>query len=298
MTEKPGPTFLVVGGAKCGTTSLYFYLQEHPEIFVSGKDSFFFNPEAMRTAGQADRVCGEEAFRAPYSSGSARQAKASGEVASSYLYCYEEAIPGILETVGDVQIIILLRNPVERAYSDFMFRSRDGSEKRTFPDAIDDELSGAKQPFFQEYIGKGMYSDPVQTFLENFSEVKVCLFDDLKTDALGFVQEICRFLGVDDSFVPDVNQRYNASGSARSRVIQQLLFKPDGWKLKIRDALLRWLPEQKVAAMVESLRSKNMVRKAMPSAMRQRLCKLYQDDVNRLQKMLGRDLQHWLKESP
>jgi len=289
------PTFIVVGGAKCGTTSLYFYLQEHPEIYVPCKDTLFFNPKSMCAAGDADKICSEEEFRSLFDLQAVGKVAASGEVASSYLFCYEEVIPRILETVGDIQIIIMLRNPVERAFSDYMFRKRDLSEARTFAEAIGEELSGAELPFYTRYIGKGMYEKPVKAFLDAFSSVKVCLFDDLKADAAGFMQDAYRFLGVDDSFEPDVNRRYNTSGRPRSQLAQTLLFKSSGWKLKLKDALVKIFSEQKVVRVIESIRQRNLESIAMPEELQSRLREIYREDIAALQALLGRNLEHWLR---
>lgn len=291
------PDFICVGGEKCGTTALYYYLKQHPEIWVPGKDTYFFNPQAISRLGMADKICTKEQYRSFFSGPKADAAKASGEIASFYLYCYQEVIGRIQEGVGDPKILILLRQPVDRAWSNYQHYVRDLKEPRSFGDAVEQELADpASIPANRHYVNMGFYSSAVSAFLRGFSEVKIVLFDDLVSDAPGVMGGLFDWLGVDESFQPDFSARYNSSGVPKNSTLHWLLFAPHDWKLKVKDMMLKTgIPEEPLVRLIDSLRRKNLQKKQMSPDIRARLLELYRPDICTLQELIGRDLSGWLK---
>jgi hypothetical protein len=194
------PNLFLVGAAKAGTTSVYEELARHPAIFMSPiKEPHFFSqirPSPERDAffphisDQAeylalfDRVTGEQLV---------------GEASTSYLWDVQaaERIKGV---APDASILIMLRDPVERAYSQYWNDVREGLERRSFLEALtEEERSGpGAWGVTSLYIGCGRYADQVQRYLDRFGpRVLVSFFEDFVADRPATVAEIHRFLGVD-----------------------------------------------------------------------------------------------------
>ena len=296
------PNFLLVGANRCGTTSLYHYLKEHPEIHMSRikEPSFFLSlslkvPEKgigddrRKLVTNLDDYC--RLFEA------AGDCKALGEASTENLYYGDKVIPDIKRLLGNPKILISLRNPVERAFSAYTFLISENREFLTFEEGLGQEeeriRDGWRQIWF--YKNAGFYSARVKAYLENFNEVKICLFEDLIRDPLLFAQEVYRFLGVDPSFKPDVKARYKTSGIPRSKTINRLfeeptrlrsaaralgklIFREDGW-IKLRD----------------TLKAQSYAKAEMKAETRTYLERAYRDDILKLEDVIQRDLSAWLK---
>jgi hypothetical protein len=143
-------------------------------------------------------------------------------------------------------------------------------------------------------VGWGLYATHLQAYLGVFdrAQLAICLSGDLQADPVGFMRELFRFLEVDDAFVPDTSVRYNASGSARSRLLRPLFRKST-----LTRALRRTLPEplaRRAASFQEAWRSRELSKPPMPPELRRRLVASYRSDILALQDMIGRDLSRWL----
>lgn len=301
-TEKieNGPNFLVVGGEKCGTTSLYFYLRQHPQAFVPSKDTFFFNPETVKTRTEANpRFYSPEEYAAIYSVPESRAALARGEVASSYLMHHQEAIPRIKRFLGDIKIVIILRNPVERAYSHYMHYVKDLCETRSFMAAIESELQDKDQlPVNRHFYNCGLYCEPVRHFLEEFSAVKILLFEELigRTDET--LRDLYSFLGIDEDVKIANLDSFNVSGYPRNRLLHWIFFKPNRFKLSLKKALINMgLGEERVTGIIEKCRRNNLEKRPMRPEVGARLAELYRPEIARLEELLGRDLSIWGADS-
>jgi len=226
------PNFLVVGAARAGTTSLYYYLKQHPEIFMSRiKEPRFIFAQFTRfpTNGIGDersnvvRDLHDYCLLFKESSGE----NAIGEASPDNLYPYKDAIPTIKRFLGDPKIVIMLRNPTERAFSAYMFLVRDRREFLSFEEALDQEDKRIREGWapIWFYRKAGFYYDSVKAYSRDFSNVKACLFDDLEKDPSSLVQELYGFLGVDPAFVPNTSTRYNVSGNPKSRMLNDFFIK-------------------------------------------------------------------------
>ncbi len=130
------PTFLVVGAAKSGTTSLHYFMEQHPEICVPPcKETYIFNRESMAGTWPAVNTFDEKGYRELFQTHTTEKTKAWGEVTTSNLYYHEEAVPEIQKLLGNPQIVILIRNPVDRAYSNWTYTSASYGEPLSFEEA-------------------------------------------------------------------------------------------------------------------------------------------------------------------
>jgi hypothetical protein len=301
------PNFLIVGAAKAGTTSLYYYVKQHPDVGMCKlKDPRFI---FSQFASVPPKGIGEQ--RLEYVTRfddycrlftDAADKTAVGEVCPGILYYYHEAIPQIKRLLGEPKIVIILRNPVERAFSAYTGFVRDHREFLSFEDALRQEEQRMKDGWECHWFYKqaGLYYHQVKGYLENFRHVKIYLFDDLKHDALALVQDLYEFLGVDATFIPDTDFTYNVSGVPRIRVLNKLFAKNTRSPVqRFIGGAGRWLlTEAGWAKWRETIRAKLLVKTGMQPETRRYLESVYAEDILKLQALLHRDLSHWLPKSP
>lgn len=230
------PGFFIIGAQKSGTTSLQRYLSAHPDAYCIGETHFF--------DFHFDR--GMDWYRglfAPYV-----ERKVLGEKCPEYLF-HHGAIRRMAEVIPDARLLVLLRDPVDRAYSQYWHARRTGEETLSFEDALDteDERVAAGAWNFA-YTRRGRYLPQLQRVCEEFprENLSVHIFEDMKRDPAGVFADVCRFLGIDDRVRPEslgtVANRYRR---VRSKLLWDLLVRRGGWtrsrriRAKLRRALTR-----------------------------------------------------------
>jgi hypothetical protein len=289
------PNFLIIGAMKSGTTALYYYLAQHPQVYMSPvKEPNFFCSE-----GQASRdgsVARIETYQVLFKDVS--DEKAIGEASHCYLYEPEAAVR-IRQYLPDAKFVAVLRDPVDRAYSHFLHMVRNGTEPLTdFGQALGEEAAGAYQNRgFQDYVGRGLYYYQLKRYFDMFGreQVKVYLYEDLSKGPVGVLQDIFRFLKVDASFVPDVSLRRNVSGSPRNETVDKLLRRPS----PIKDVLKMHLPaglRWRLSRAFDYLKTRNLVEPSVVEPeVRRRLRSIYREDILKVQELIHRDLSEWLE---
>ena len=292
------PNFLIVGASRSGTTSLYHYLSQHPEVYMSPvKEPRFITAQFLKPEQKMARTNDEEKnivnnfeeYKALFTN--VNNEKAIGEASADNLYFYEGAIQYIRKYLGDVKIIIILRNPVEKAYSHYLMYVRDFREHLSFEEALRAEKGGKD---WRHYENVSFYYKQVKAYLENFTYVKVYLHDDLKKNPLGLARDMYEFLGVDTSFNPDLRVKFNISGVPRNKLLHGLLFKKSPVKNIIKLVISYMLPEIKKKRLIEYYRNANLMKPQMKQETRQYLKSVYKEDVLKLQSLIEKDLKEWL----
>lgn len=238
MALKNKPNFLIVGAAKCGTTSLFHYLNKHPDIYIPEvKECRFFSqlPKNFNGLGAESFVNTGITDEKEYFSLFDNQNQNCGDISNDYLYYYEESIKNIKKYLDDDVKIIILRNPVDRAYSNYMHAVRDGWENLTFEDAIIEEEKRINDnwgwPYY--YIKVGFYFEQVKAYLDSFKNVKVYLFDDLKNKN-EFLNDLYEFLEVEQIESLEDDKEYNVSGYPKNKFIHNFLNKDSKLKSFIK----------------------------------------------------------------
>jgi Sulfotransferase domain len=287
------PDFFIVGAPKAGTSSLYNYLSQHPNIFLSEpKEPHFFHNR--RSPGSP--VLGEKNLEdyLRLFEGVPDNMRA-GEASSSYLYS-ANAAREIREVCPDAKIIMILRNPVDRAYSQYWNHVRDGNEHLSFEEALREEPERIKNRRWcgSYYMTGGRYAEQVARYLDVFGSdaVKVYLFEELKRDAPGVCRDAFSFLGVDSDVPINTREAYNRSGPPRSTLLSNL-----SYRLSKNEFLAKVLPVTLRRAAKEWLLKGN-VRPVpmMDPNTRVRLQEAYRDNILRLGALIGRDLKHWMEQ--
>ncbi|RLF46358.1 MAG: hypothetical protein DRN29_05205 [Thermoplasmata archaeon] len=203
------PNFLICGASKSGTTTLQEVLCTHPDIFMpkkkraNGREIHFFNNDKNFAKGI-------EWYEKQFEGWNGE--KAIGEKTPSYLCtpCVPERIHKFLP---DVKLIFILRHPVDRAYSEYWMKRRNGIEDREFEDA------------YMDYVDEGKYSVHLMRYKKYFSDdqMLIIILKELKERPLDVYRRIFRFLGVDENFIPpNFDKKHYKGGVARSRMLSKL----------------------------------------------------------------------------
>lgn len=277
----PLPTFLIVGAAKAGTTSLWKYCDEHPQVFMSRikECNFFsFGDPVIETPGRPPRFAVEtlEEYRKLFDD--VRDEIAIGEASPEYLRSPQA--PGRIDALlPGVKIVVSLREPASRAYSGYLMHVRQGRES-----ANGDEAFAVRS----RRIQYGMYFEPLKRYYDRFGRdrIHVCLFDDLTRDAAGVMAALFRFLDVDDTCRPDVRRKHNVGSLAKAGWIGARLVAPISSR-----GLGQHLPEW-----AHRLGRRLLLRSTpgCPAELRDRLRGIFRDDVLKVQDLIRRDLSAWL----
>lgn len=293
------PNFLVIGAAKAGTSSIYSYLKQHPQVYMSEiKEPKFFSLEGEQLdfAGPSQYInrtsinnldSYQELFEG------VRDEIAIGEASPLYLYS-AKAAERIKHYIPEAKLIVILRHPAERAFSSFAHLVREGFETLTFEAGLEAEsqrIADKWAPLWY-YQDKGFYAKQLKPYFELFDrqQIKVYLYEELQQNTIGLVQDIYQFLGVTPDFVPDLTRR-NVSGIPKSRFFHSLLTQDNSLKTLIKMGL----PKNIRKKLYQDLKAKNLGDKPIMSAeTRNRLTELYRQDILELQTSINRDLSSWL----
>ncbi|MEB3212707.1 MAG: sulfotransferase [Leptolyngbyaceae bacterium] len=297
------PTFLGIGVEKSGTTSIYHYLKQHPEIFMSPiKETNFLEQEWGEDVVQAHRDLAKrvdtlEKYQHLFET--AGNAKAIGEISPNYLFHYQSSSKRIQRYVPHAKMIAILRDPVERAFSDYLMHLRDVINGG-HPTPLADQVRYKSQTSFT--IRKGLYYAPLKFFINTFGagQIKVCLYEDLCCAPVELMQDIYRFLGVNDLFVPNVSQKAQVAQVPKSTAVNRLLRTKNPLRSGAASALKLLVPpsaRQRIRAQLIHMNSQTKESVTLSVEERSLLADFYRDDVQKLQELIQRDLSGWLKVS-
>ena len=287
------PNFLVIGAMKSGTTALYYYLEQHPQIYMSPiKEPNFFCYEGQVVADR-NSITQIGDYQDLFKGVSGE--KAIGEASHCYLY-EPRAVERIEHYVPEAKLIAILRNPVDRAHSHFLHLVRNGTEPLTdFAQAIREETGARQKEMFQDYVGVGLYHDQLKRYFDAFGRdrIKVYLYEDLSNAPIDTLQDAFRFLEVEDSFVPDVSVKRNVSGYPKYKILDKFLRKPKVAKQALKLYLptgLRW----RLSEAFDNLKTRNLIEPPpVQPEVRRQLIEVYREDILKLQELICRDLSGW-----
>jgi hypothetical protein len=295
------PNFLIIGAAKSGTTALYFFLKQHPEIFMSTpKELRYFSymgepPDELPKKYIHQGVVTLDAYEKHFDDSGAE--KIIGEASPMYLY-----VPGTAErikaTIPNVKLLAILRNPVDRAYSAFTHALRDWSETETsFQAALNKEVERieAGWDILWHYTQAGFYYNQISRYYNFFNkdQIKVVLYDDLVEDAQGLCQHIFEYLEVKPDFTPDTSKRPNISGFPRSTKFHQFMNRLFMYDNPIKKLSRQLFPKSFRQKVMVNLRIMNMEKREMPEEAKNYLKNLFKEDIKQLEDLIERDLSSW-----
>lgn len=267
MKKPEDITFLMVGCQRCGTTWVDAALREHPEIYLpQQKQSYFFDRNYEK---------GMEWYLSRFE-GVTTDHKAVGEVATGY--SLPQAVERMAEHLPHIKIIMAMRNPIERAYSNYRVRYVEEGWS-SFEDALE------KSP---DLLERGQYADQIEHLLQFYPRERLLLllYDDLVADDRAYLRSIYEFLGVDPDFESSlIGQRSNAAMFTRTRGMLNRL----GLK-----SVLRMLSRSPVGKLVRRSRNRQgtIVQVISPET-KNRLVEHFQPFNQKLVEYLERNLMNW-----
>lgn len=198
------------------------------------------------------------------------------------------------------KIIIVLRNPVDRAFSNYKHHVRDGLENLSFENAIKPEVleyrKKGKWWWGFEYIDIGYYSAQVEAYTCSFGpdNVKVYLYEDLAKKTQDILDDIFDFLELDQISVTDSKVKYNASDIPLNNNLQIFLNDQDHFiKKLLRPLFLKTIGRRKTEDLVNFIKKRNILK--INRGTRKKLVETYREDILNLEKLINRDLSGWLK---
>lgn len=294
------PDILMVGAAKSGTTTLYKWLDQHPDIYFPPhrKEPFYFSfantkPEFTDPEFAGSLIWKVTDYLQLYKN--APEGKLLADGSTSYLYHGQRAIKNIQSFYGErakeLSIVIILRNPVERAFSHYTYLIRNGHESLTFAQAIEEQTIEKRkgQRWGFDYIRYGMYYEQVKLYMDAFPNTKVLLFSDLKTPQSTF-DSLCGFLQIKQHPVPK-NVHSNPSGVPKSKFLVNTLRKN-----KLLKSALNLMPgkvREKMLVRRDQAMKKLMTKPEIDVASLEKLKQIYTPDIQKLETLINRDLRHW-----
>ena len=297
------PNFLIVGAARSGTSSLHSYLRQHPEIYMPTlKEPKFMTAQFLKfpfsgpgdNRVERDIIKDFNGYKKLFED--LGDKKAIGEASADNLYFYEGAIRCIKKYLGDVKIIIILRNPIERAFSSYLRLSQASREKLPFEDALEEENKRREinWEFIWHYTAVGLYYKQVNAYMENFEQVKIYLCEDLEKNPIGLAKDMFGYLEVNPSFLPDVRIRYGFSDISRNKYFKFLTEK-NALKSVVEQSINKLPPwgKEKLYQMHYRLKAK-YIRPQLKRRTKEKLKNFYREDMLKLQELIKRDLSGWL----
>lgn len=297
------PDFLIVGAAKSGTTALAKYLAQHPQIFIPRrKECRFFSNLKGDFKGPGDDEINKSIIKSldEYSRlfEEAEINQLMGDASPDYLFNYKETIKKVKRVYSErgksfPKIIIILRNPIDRAFSNYMHLVRDLRESEMdFRKALslEEERKNLNWEWFWQYKEQGYYSNQITAFLNSFEKVKILIFDDFKENSQAFMDSVTDFLGLEKREF-DFVVKHNESGFNKNVTVRKAL------SIKIPNRIKKLLPQNLeilLKRQKDYLLSKNLKKAKITEEEKNYLRTIYMEEIDTLGKIVKRDLSKWL----
>lgn len=299
-TEKRLPTFIIIGVQKAGTTSIYNYLKQHPQIYMSPiKETNFFEryweqetPELQARRKSKNGIMTLDDYCRLFDG--VTDEIAFGEVSPNYMFHHPVSVRRIRDTVPDIKLIAVLRNPVQRAYSDYLMHLRDAIGT---PRPLGEQLKTSNDKSY--VLLKGKYYESLKHFLDAFgpTRLQVFLYDDLCRNATAFMQAMYEYIGVDPNFEPDTALKMQSAKVIKNQKLNHLIRTQNPIRSAVSGFLRVLLPEtlrRQLRSQIINLNSQDKSHLPLSDEERQLLQDYYREDILKLQDLIQRDLSFWL----
>lgn len=237
------PNFIIAGFPKCGTTSLHHYLSEHPQIFMpSQKELHFFTYEILSKLkngpkdGPVKKTQIQDSKKYLDFYRNVKNEIAVGDASPSYIN-YPNQFLKIKEYLEDPKFIIVLRDPINRAYSNYLHLKREQRETLTFKEAVNRENKRIKDKYsdFWYYKFNSTYYDKILKAKETFKEVLIITSEELNENHEATMKKVYKFLDVDCNFITKrKSNRFNKGGYYKKNLFTKIIFQPSKFKNLIK----------------------------------------------------------------
>jgi len=289
---------------------LYKYISTHPDVYCPAlKEPKYLTNEfySPMTTGPGDKdnlvnnIFSLSEYKSLYAGGLKKKFRI--DASADLLYYYEKAIPHIKKLLGDPHIIIILRNPVERAFSAYLHLVRDKRETLSFEKALklEDERIKKNYEFIWHYKMAGLYSAAVKAYVHNFSNALVLFQEDLNDNSAQVLNNVYKFLSIPiplkEEIKTGIESRQNQSKVPKYKLLESVLFYK--YKLpfynQVKAVLSPW--EKSIKTAMGNLRQKNKHKPKLPNSLRLELQNFYFEDIKSLTNILENQKipDSWLK---
>ena len=314
----PQPNFFIVGAAKAGTTSLYHYLAQHPAVYMSPvKEPNYFSSDidqgAIREEVKArikmlnvdEYIKGDmnktmhRAFITSFDQylalfRFAKNEKAIGEASASYLFS-KTAATNIFQYNLNAKIIMVLRQPVERAYSHYLMDQRMALTNHSFEDALTEEKKHPVRNWGATslYLELGLYYEQVKRYLDLFPphQILIILNEELRHSTEATMKKVYTFLNINSNFKVSLEQDFNTAAIPRNPFVAKLIT-INTFRVKIRRALKHSF----LKGIIKNLLFTKPEKGEMLSETNDQLHEFYRDDIKSLEQLIDKDLSTWQKK--
>ena len=184
------PDFIIVGAMKGGTSTLAYFLEHQDDIVMAPGEVNFFDNDKNYSKGN---IWYQKQFK------SKDNDKLWGEKTATYHY--DEKVPERIHKYNpDIKLVWILRNPIDRAYSNYWHRVKYGGEFSSFEDAIKKEIQGKQNDIWGLYLKRSLYADQILRFKEYFGsdQMYVVIFEHLIKDIEAQIVSLLNYLGLKD----------------------------------------------------------------------------------------------------
>ena len=281
------PNFFIVGGSKCGTTNISYYLNEHPQVFVSelNEPYYFCRFDVPEDFERSSMIKDEVKYLKLFEN--AKNHKAVGEATSAYLHC-PHAASEIKKSFPDSKIIISLRNPIEKAHSSYFSYKFMHPDNRSFIDMINwqEQERHGKEFFIYNFIEGGFFSKHIKRYQNEFrsDNIKIIIFENYIKNEPEHIKSILKFLDIDES----INLTEQPKGSYRvpkNKIAGSLLGSP--LFRKVATKLIPTVQRQKLG---DKFFLRQTKKPSMLPSERKLLKEIYETEVRNLEELLGSKL--------
>jgi len=309
------PNFFLVGAVKAGTTAFYNMLKNHPDVYMSPiKEPNFFSQADMQNNLYAIHYRRSVTFGlSRYLKGkmnnsihiadvrtwedycclfkNVRYEKAIGEASNSYLFC-PSAPSKLAIRFPEAKILMILRNPVERAWSHYLMNRKLGhSVEHDFQEEFQRDTDADLQGWgvTSNYYKLGLYAEQLQRFLTVFprQKIKVILYDDFRHSPGTTLTETFKFLAVEPKYFTPLPTKTNSAALPRWPTLYAYLIRSKP------ASLVRHRIPNPMKKIIENVLFTHSNLPELGPSVKRKLIDLYDSDIGQLSKMLGRNLDHW-----
>ena len=281
------PNFFIVGAPKSGTTNMSYYLMQHPQVFMpENLEPYYFARLDIPQNYKREIISDEKKYLNLFKN--AKNCKVVGESSPVYLYCPHSALE-IKNRFPNSKLIISLRNPIEIAYSEyFSLKFMGFDQNRSFDELLDssEEQLTRNEFHIDSLLEAGFYSKHIKRFQKIFSknQIKITIFEEYVKNTVPTINSILSFLGIKESITFDATSK-GAYKVPRNFASQKLM--NNSTFRKAAKFVIPTVTRQKIG---ERFLVKESSRPPLKQNQRKRLTQIYQDDVENLSELLGRNL--------
>lgn len=280
--------FLGIGVVKSGTTWLADCLREHPEIYLPyQKEINYFDFKGKDSNYSKGFKWYKKFFK------SAPENLKKGEFTTHYLFS-PESHKLIRKHYPEVKLIVCLRRPEDMLYSFYWWKKANFSHS-SLADAFEEELERDA-----DLLERGMYYKQLRPYFDNFpnENIKVFLFDDIKSDPNQVLKDLYKFLEVKEDFRPSVaNKKVNRSKTVKYKLLADVVSYGINSldKFGFRRFILDLQSNRKLSSVYSAINKKSYIYPTMPDKTKKKLIAYYKTETKKLESLINRDLDNWME---